>query len=140
MRDERVYIGTLSWTRAMWVHDGEFERLDADASPEELGSAVLMAISRSTTVAPPEPTKKHLAPLLRASKTKTWSSFMDGARLVHIDNEPGGYELTPMENEGPRKGFTFIQAKLARLPNDATAEQLGDALVRALSNAIAWSS
>ncbi|MCW3842176.1 hypothetical protein ONA70_18945 [Micromonospora yasonensis] len=121
-------------TDGLWIANGVFDLLDADAGDKELGAAVrhMLDASRSGVPTPdlrygPSP----FAPVLAALGLRSWATYAKGT--VHVDVEQDGDEVlvTPTRNGGAREGFVGDTGQTARLtaPGD---EELGSALRAAL--------
>lgn len=150
LRDAKLFVVTLSWTGALWVHDGPCDSLDSSASTADKGLLLSTALGRSRVVAPPD--GDALGPLLRASGVKSWSTFVRGTKSVDVEWERResteivdwrptrahvvGYTMTPMRNLGPRRGFEFLHGPVY-LAGEANVEELGSALERAFERAVA---
>lgn len=71
-------------------------------------------------------------PILDLAGAKTFGNFLRGASNVSIEEEKGHVTVTPMENRGPRGGFTFRpdKSETLRRPSPKT---LGQAILAAFT-------
>lgn len=127
-------IETMSRTEhGLWMVDGPPITLSQDSSPLEIGEATLAALAKSRAVPHPESwAGLDDDPMLREAGVKSWRTFSRTAAVLEVKLD-AEFVMTPTRNDGPREGFTHLNEKNERLPASATAEVLGDAVVRALA-------
>lgn len=121
-------------TDGLWIANGTFDLLDADAGDKELGAAVrrMLDASRSGVPAPdlrggPSP----FAPVLAALGLRSFATYAKGTRHVDVEQDGDEVLVTPTRNGGAREGFVGDTDQASRLtaPDD---DELGGALRAAL--------
>jgi hypothetical protein len=95
----------------------------ADEHDRNLGSLVLLALSKSVEgAAPPAPKRECESPLLRASGFRSYETFSDTAKYVSIGQEDGIITFTPSRNGGPGDRFLFLKKKIRCQPIESEVE------------------
>ena len=121
---DRYFIHPSKRTTAgLWIAQPDFVSLPLEASPEELGLAVVASLAQSTGVVPHPTVWTGLSkPRLAAAGFRSEKAFMQGAHLVSValadtiildPNHNGG-------TTGEQRGFTPLPDKrFIILPNSA---------------------
>jgi hypothetical protein len=72
-------------------------------------------------------------PVLRLAGVKSWATFMKGTASVDVDDDGQWLTFEPSKNQGPRAGYTPLSDRKFRLPRDATSEEIGQAVEKAIA-------
>jgi hypothetical protein len=71
-------------------------------------------------------------PLLELAGVKSWGKFMKGSLCLGIGDDGEWLSFEPTKNQGPRRGCTWLGEKNFRIPHGSTAEEIGNAVQRAI--------
>ncbi|NNM88481.1 MAG: hypothetical protein HKL95_08175 [Phycisphaerae bacterium] len=130
-----LFIYPLSTTTTgLWLVHGPYARLRAADPLAERGSAALRALAASGRSIPhPTDFKSVGAEILKLAGVRSWAVFERDASTVHLELGGGSMRLVPHENRTEESQGHIPMEKLAiQLPLDASAEQVGEAIDRAL--------
>lgn len=106
--------------------------LDAGASPEMIGLALVQAMQESRSEVPhPLDWKGVGGSLLAAAKVRSWSAFARGTLCCEVSDNGKFITLRPTINEG-RKGFVHCPGDELSIPSSSSPEQIGTAVRKAL--------
>lgn len=72
------------------------------------------------------------APLYAAAGVRTWGAFVRAAELVSVEANDAAIRLLPQENRGPRDGFQPRGLPAVEVASNASDEELGSAVLKAL--------
>jgi hypothetical protein len=112
-------------------------KLGSDAPPHDIGHAAMEALNGSTQDIP-HPSVAELErgfkPMLDLAGVKTWDAFAKHASSVSIRTDPQSECLIvePWENAGAKRGFVQIPGKRVRVRMDASPEDIGEAIKKAM--------
>jgi hypothetical protein len=141
LRQGEYIVATYSKTpNGVWVLDGVPARLPQDSAADRLGAVIREALAQSR-VGVDELTRdsQPSRPLLDLLQLPDYATYAKGTRSVEVYSEPSNdgetVELTPMRNEGSRRGFTPIEDETQTFVY-ASTEQLGTAVISAFSKAV----
>jgi hypothetical protein len=141
LRQGQYLVSTYSKTpMGVWVVDGLPAFLPDDATADQLGAAIRDALARCRDGIP-ELTRdsKPAQPLLDFLGLPNYATYMKGTRLVGVysktTDDSETIHVTPMRNEGARKGFTSIIEERQTFTY-TSPEQLGAAVIKAFTKAI----
>lgn len=136
VRKGDVLVSTFSQTSTgAWIGTGETEKLSITSPPSLLGAAIHQALAASQTGVrhPRQDEWKGLEErLLKAAGVRRYSEFVKGARSVSAELDVHGLRLVPMKNMGAKGGFVHLTDKTLTLQAEATDEEVGQAILRAL--------
>ena len=134
-RKGSIYItASLRTEDGLWIEDGPCTKLDLTETSMDIGDALLEALSRSGRVIPHPTEWKSVDednPILDAAGIKRWRTFRRGTRCLSIALLEE-LTLTPTAAEGSQ-GYAHLPDEMIRLPVSATANDVGNAVRRALS-------
>jgi hypothetical protein len=116
------------------ISAGPVEALSADTPHEELGSAILQGLKR-TTHNHPYPTSKGqwaevTAPLLSAAACKSWNAFAKLASDLRVDQTGEQFHVLPCVRQ--KTSFAPVPEREVRL-NAPTAKELGEIVATELA-------
>lgn len=135
LRGTRIVVHSRSKTDVgVWVACAPFITLTSDTSDQELGEAVLAAMAGSKENVPHPPQSEWrsvVTPLLKASGTRSWKVFAQGAVSVSLRQRENTMLLMPMENQGPKNGFAEKLGSELSVSADS-AQEVGAVLREAL--------
>lgn len=119
-------------TKGTWVLDGTPVRLDETATADQLGMAIRAALDRSR-VGADELTRdaEPARPLLDLLKLPDFATYTKGTRSVEVYRDGDVIEITPLRNEGGRRGFTPIEGE-SRTIDNASPGGVGTMVIAAL--------
>ena len=130
-------VPALQTNDGLWIEQGPCTKLPSQSLPNEIGRAVLDALSHSGEIIP-HPTEWKSPdednPILQAAGIKRWSTFQKGARTVDIGLYGEQLMLTPTRSEGT-EGFAHLDHDVT-LPATATATEVGEAVQQALARCV----
>ena len=136
-RSDGWYFHAFSRTTAgIAMGAGPRIKLSNNAVRDELGNAVLTALEGSTTGVPhpmPKESAKSFQPMLDLACVKNWAAFSRGAANVDITLKDERLEFEPWRNAGAREGFVPIPNAQIVLPANASADEIGEALQKAMA-------
>jgi hypothetical protein len=141
LRQGEYIVSTYSKTpNGVWVLDGTPARLPQDSAAGQLGAVIREALAQSRAgVDELTRDSQPSRPLLDLLQVPDFATYAKGTRSIEVYSEPSDdgetIELTPMRNEGSRRGFTPIDED-AQTFVYASPEQLGIAVVSAFSKAV----
>jgi hypothetical protein len=102
-----------------------------------LGEALQKALAAAGEGVPhPTDWKAHLQPLLQCVKIRSWNALQKSAKMCDVEALTGELRITPSRNggtSGPDKGYHPITDQIIVLPLGCSDEELGAAVVRALT-------
>ncbi len=133
-RKDGWYLHSCSKTTAgWWLTTAPYIRLPADARPLEVGNAVLRGLEASRHNIP-GPTRWDgiIEPMLELAGVKSWGKFMKDSLSISIGDDGEWLTFEPTKNQGPRRGCTWLGEKNFRIPHGSTAEEIGNAVQRAI--------
>lgn len=76
---------------------------------------------------------RHFDPVLREAGVRSWSSFVNGTTSVSVTLDDHDLTIIPLRNRGS-EGFAEMTKLKRSLPGDASAFELGSAVVAALAD------
>lgn len=117
----------------IWLERGPCSRLASGSPVDEIGTAVLNALSRSGTIIPhPTEWKSYDLdnPILQEAGIKRWSTFRKKAFCVAVGVEQGEMIVSSTTNEGS-EGFAYLDNDIL-LPATSTVAEVGEAINSAL--------
>jgi hypothetical protein len=137
VRKSDYIVESSCWTtRGLCVGSEPVELLPIDAAAAELGEAIRRALSAVREgVAHPADWQAQLAPLFKVAGIKSWDALQKSAKLCSIEAIDGPIRITPSRNGGTTgdgRGYHPMNEKAVILPPDATAAELGAAVLRAV--------
>lgn len=113
-------------------------RLSRNAPRSNLGAALRDALFTPVSIVPPRFWKERAelgVQFLKAARVRSWRQLQLSARNCNIVAADGLVRLTPLRNGGTRgdtKGFQPFGAADLTVPDSASDDELGTALVEAL--------
>jgi hypothetical protein len=134
-RADHFYVVTLHGSGGgdPCIEAGPLESLSTESLPAELGAAIVRSLNRTTHSYPypasQQAWKQVTAPLLEASRCKSWATFAKKAANLRIDRRPG-HKITVSPSVRDAKGAFSPVAEREQHLETPTEEQLG-ALVAA---------
>jgi hypothetical protein len=135
LRDRYFIHPEKQTTAGLLLAQGDFTSLPLSASAEQLGVAVLAALEQSAGVVPhPTQWTGLMKPRLAAAGVRSERAFMRDACLVSV-SLGDKMSLKPHANGGSTgdgRGFSPIPARSIAIPAESPANEIGDALVKAL--------
>jgi hypothetical protein len=133
-RKDGWYLHPRSHTTAgWWLTAPPFIRLAADGPAADVGNAVLRGLEASRDNIPPPASWDGLSkPMLELAGVKSAGKFMKGSLCLGIEDDGEWLNFEPTKNQGPRRGCTPLVEKNFRIPHGATAEEIGNAVQRAI--------
>lgn len=141
LRSGKLIVTTSSRTPGgVWVMNDDFAILESDVDDEKVGATIAGALDGSRTDVPdpaPRDTPPSMRALLKALGVKNFKAYLEGATAVEVlgDGERPGLRVIPMENAGPRTGFVELLEAEERLPPEASASRLAQAVRQAFERA-----
>jgi hypothetical protein len=130
-----IYLYPNSTTTAgVWIAHGPYARLGVADPAASKGEAALRALA-SSTQGIPHPTDWKLVgvELLKLAGVRSWRAFDRNANSVGLELNESNLCVLPYENRMADRRCHVPRHDLAiELPLDASAEQVGEAIERAL--------
>jgi hypothetical protein len=138
LRDRFLVQTDQITTAGVWLAAPEYVCLGLDSPAEEIGKAFLSALEDSGQIVP-HPTKwAGLAkPRLDAAGVKSEAAFQKGTQLVTVLRSQMETEIQPTRNggaSGDNRGFHDLPNKTIRLSNQASALEVGQAIIAAFAS------
>ena len=103
-RGRLLILSTSSKTvgrHGLWIEVGPIRVLLKQASPDEVGRALLDALEDSRDEVPlPHDPESVQVPLLKAAGVSSWGSFMRGASHIYFERDSSGIRMIPSEVDG----------------------------------------
>jgi hypothetical protein len=132
LRDNKIYVEAFGRTPDwFWVGLGNVRAVPVQSSREEIGAAILNALSESildvATPSPPDP----LGGIARAAGFNSFASFAKGARSVTVEQNEKGIELVPSTWKGVKMGFVPRVEDSIFAENDSAAG-IGEATLKSI--------
>ena len=127
--DGRTTAGVLIGIEPFLVLD------KASVRAAEIGASLRSVLAKSKSdLRHPEPDEWDAvaAPLYAAAGVKSWSAFVKGAVLAHVEADDVVIRLLPQENRGGRDGFQPGELPSVEVAATASDEELGAAVLHAL--------
>lgn len=145
LRSGRWIVEVWSWYHSLGAFDQIGAVFDSEPSDEELGKAVLDALSRTRDL--PADLFHGDVPLWKqqsdrgddAARTlgfKSNSDMVRGAKVVDVVLRGASLELDPMRNLGPARGFEGRGADHRRVLTDFDTSDVGAAVRDAMGDAL----
>lgn len=137
-RGRDYIVEPSSWTTTgLRIGTEPINVLPGDAAASDLGTALQKALRAAKEgVAHPTDWKAHLEPLLRCAKLRSWNALQKSAKMCQVEALDRELRITPSRNgetSGSDKGYHPIVDQAITLPLDCSAEELGSAVLRALT-------
>jgi hypothetical protein len=134
-RENRIHVYPESETTGnIWIPAEPVISLDATATDEAKGKAVLEALSASRQQVPhPASPDDCLRPLLRAAGVSSYTKYAKGTRSCSVTQDSGRHRLLARRNRG-KGAFEGIPGKAIVLESPS-AEDLGRAVMETLAMA-----
>jgi hypothetical protein len=108
-RDGAILVTSLSMTTVgYFVESPPQLRLDAGASPRQLGETVVTALAASRAGVRPLARNDRSWPLLTVAGVRSARAFYAGTVKVEVEQVEAGVTLRPQDNLGPREGFVDL--------------------------------
>lgn len=133
-RKRLLFAQPMSRTVAgLWVHDGPCVTISESVPIEEIGQAVLGALSASRIgVAHPTSWADLTNALAQAAGVRNWNAFAKSARCVNVELDDE-LVLMPTQNRGSKEGFVDVEQHVSKLSASALPVEIGRALLGALA-------
>jgi hypothetical protein len=118
-------------TAGVWIGVGPRRRLSISSTDQALGEAVLDVLSHSHgPVDHPTEWKNLFQPMLELAGVRSLKEFDRGTTVVTVGRTDENIELTPNRQIAPGKGYLPRNDEELRLPVDASATTIGEAVQR----------
>ena len=129
-----VFCSSAKTTQGYWVNSEPCIELAADCSLRELGESARRVLEASKVGAAPLTRSwpgGMFPPLARLTGVKRWSEFVRGTQHCELYEDGSLITITPCQNRGTR-GFFYLPDAAVRVPREASAIQIGQALNEAI--------
>jgi hypothetical protein len=135
-RDDGWYFhADCKTTDGLWIESSPRIKHSVDATSSVLGQAVIEVLSGSKEGVPRPPLAElheEFTPLMELAGVKTWAAFARRASSVVISADNEWLTFEPWENAGTKMGFIPISGVSVKARRDAPAEEIGEALKKAV--------
>lgn len=133
-RKGMLFVSAEHRTQAgFWIGDEQLVSLD-QPTPEELGTAIKLALARSQNDVPTPSRDARLdRPLLKAASVGSWRTFMLMSKHVSVSSDGNVLHIEPWRNAGVKAGFEPQTDRTVQCSASISSSQLGEAIAGLLA-------